>query len=267
MAAFLIQLKGWGVPGFRSGNPIKGVLAGVGYAVILIWVLGGHNGKPGLSVFGLAVLAVVLLVSNAWNVRSRVPLLSSPHRFSAAAGWGIVAVLFASTLAWAGAETPAPSNATSLRSGTGGVGGGAPATAKPEAIGLASPAATPTLTPTAAATPTATPTPTPTPKPATPAPVVATAKPPPAPPTQPPAPPVANTCGAPANPWGYNFCGGNVISSPPSSFCSYFSCISSFWKSTNGYVEQCADGMFSHSGGRQGSCSYHGGNQRPLYGP
>jgi hypothetical protein len=25
--------------------------------------------------------------------------------------------------------------------------------------------------------------------------------------------------------------------------------------------------MFSHSGGRSGSCSYHGGNQRPLYGP
>jgi hypothetical protein len=107
----------------------------------------------------------------------------------------------------------------------------------------------------ATATPVATPTPTPVPTPAA---VVATLA---------PAPPAANTCGAPSNPWGYNFCGGNYIYSPPGTFCSYFSCIPSFWKSTNGYVEQCVDGMFSHSGGRQGSCSYHGGNQRPLYGP
>jgi hypothetical protein len=109
--------------------------------------------------------------------------------------------------------------------------------------------------PSATATPVATPIQTPE---HTPAPVVATPA---------PAPPAANNCGAPSNPWGYNFCGGNYIYSPPGSFCSYFSCIPSFWKSTNGYVEQCVDGMFSHSGGRHGSCSYHGGNQRPLYGP
>lgn len=107
-------------------------------------------------------------------------------------------------------------------------------------------------------TPTRAPAPAPTPKPATAAPVVA---------THAPAPPAANTCGAPSNPWGYNFCGGNYIYSPPGTFCSYFNCIPSFWKSTNGYVEQCADGMFSHSGGRQGSCSYHRGNRQPLYGP
>jgi len=99
---------------------------------------------------------------------------------------------------------------------------------------------------------------TPTPQPATPAPVVAAPA---------PALPPANSCGAPSNPWGYNFCRGSYIYSPPAGFCTYFSCIPSFWKSTNGYVEQCVDGMFSHSGGRQGSCSYHGGNQRPLFGP
>src|SRR6202022_1431590 len=103
------------------------------------------------------------------------------------------------------------------------------------------------------------PAPTPTPIPAS---TLIPATPAPAPP----APPPPNTCGAPSNPWGYNFCGGNFIYSPPANFCSYFSCIPSFWKSTNGYVEQCADGMFSHSGGRQGSCSYHGGNRQPLYG-
>jgi hypothetical protein len=51
--------------------------------------------------------------------------------------------------------------------------------------------------------------------------------------------------------------------------CDYFSCIPSFWQNTNGYVEECQDGEFSHSGGRSGSCScsYHGGTWRPLYAP
>jgi len=56
-----------------------------------------------------------------------------------------------------------------------------------------------------------------------------------------------------------------LIYNPPAAFCDYFPCIPSFWTSTNGYVEECVDGDFSHSGGRSGSCSYHGGNYRPLY--
>lgn len=74
-----------------------------------------------------------------------------------------------------------------------------------------------------------------------------------------------DTCGAPANPFGYNFCGGSVISAPPSNFCNYFTCIPSFWVSTKGYVDQCTDGTYSHSGGRSGACSSHGGERRPLY--
>jgi hypothetical protein len=102
-------------------------------------------------------------------------------------------------------------------------------------------------------TPTKAPTPKPTPKP--------TAR-----PTAKPTNPPANTCGAPSNPWGYNFCGGSLIYSPPSTFCDYFTtCIPSFWESTKGYVEECSDGTYSHSGGRSGSCSDHGGNRRPLY--
>jgi hypothetical protein len=65
------------------------------------------------------------------------------------------------------------------------------------------------------------------------------------------------------NPWGYNFTSGNYIYSPPGSFCSYFSCIKNFWNGV-GYVMECQDGMYSKSGGRSGSCSYHGGNLRPL---
>jgi len=113
--------------------------------------------------------------------------------------------------------------------------------------------------PTPSPTPVPTPTPSPSPK------AVATSAPPA--PAPPPPPPAQNTCGAPANPWGYNFCGGNLIYSPPSNFCSYFNCIASFWKSTNGYVDQCKDGTYSHSGGRQGACSSHSGELRPLYSP
>jgi len=79
-----------------------------------------------------------------------------------------------------------------------------------------------------------------------------------------PAPP-KSTCGAPANPLGYNFCGGKFIYSPAATICNYFKCIPSFWTSVKGYVDECRDGFYSHSGGRQGACSYHGGELRPLY--
>jgi hypothetical protein len=260
IAAFLLQLKQWGIPGFRSGTPWKEIVASIGYVLFVIW-LAAADGKRGATFFGLAVLLVALLAANGWNIRSRLPLLRSTSRRAVVGGWAVLASLLLFTWALAAAsETPlTASNATSLARGSGGVGGGAPSTSRPE------PASTLTLTPTATAslTPTPTPKPTPTPRPATPAPVIPT-KTPTAPP---PPPPPANTCGAPTNPWGYNFCGGNFIYSPPTNFCSYFNCIPSFWKSTNGYVEECVDNTFSHSGGRSGSCSYHGGNQRPLYGP
>ena len=121
--------------------------------------------------------------------------------------------------------------------------------------------ATTTPTPSPSATPTPTLPPTKAPTPTTKAPVVPTAS-----ATAPPQPPF-NYCGAPVNPWHYNFCSGNVIYAVPSDFCSYFPCIPSFWKSTNGYAEECMDGKYSHSGGRPGACSYHGGEQRPLLSP
>jgi hypothetical protein len=79
-----------------------------------------------------------------------------------------------------------------------------------------------------------------------------------------PRPAAPKLCGAPANPWGYTFCGGAYITSPPSDFCAYFDCIANFPKG-HGYVEQCMDGRFSRSGGRQGACSYHRGERRPLF--
>ncbi len=96
-------------------------------------------------------------------------------------------------------------------------------------------------------------------------PVVRTTNPAPKPkPTTKPPTQAADLCGAPTNPYGYNFCGGSYIYNPPSDICSYLSCIANFWNG-RGYIEECQDGMFSKSGGIQGSCSYHHGNRQPLF--
>jgi hypothetical protein len=43
-------------------------------------------------------------------------------------------------------------------------------------------------------------------------------------------------------------------------FCSTHSCIGAF-DSEPGYIVQCVDGTYSHSGGISGACSHHGGKQ------
>ncbi len=47
-------------------------------------------------------------------------------------------------------------------------------------------------------------------------------------------------------------------------FCATHECIANF-SNGNGYIVQCADGMWSHSGGVQGACSYHGGETSNIY--
>lgn len=84
-------------------------------------------------------------------------------------------------------------------------------------------------------------------------------------PTQVPAPTPPPHLGINGNPWGYDFTPGNLIYQPPPDFCTYFNCIPSFWQNTNGYVDECNDGTYSHSGGVRGACSRHGGEMRPLY--
>ncbi|MEV6810572.1 hypothetical protein [Micromonospora sp. NPDC051296] len=140
--------------------------------------------------------------------------------------------------------------------------------------------ATPAPTPSTSAPPTkASPSPSPTKASATPTkasavPTKAAVKPPPTqsptpkakpkPTTASPAPKQADLCGAPQNPYGYNFCGGSYIYSPASGVCLYFKCIGNF-SNGKGYMIQCNDGMVSMSGGRSGSCSHHGGNRRAVY--
>jgi hypothetical protein len=87
----------------------------------------------------------------------------------------------------------------------------------------------------------------------------------PLPPSSTPLPPSAS-CNVNGNPWRYNFTCCQFITSPPSNFCSYFICISSFWNG-NGYVVECLDTRYGKSGGITGACSSHGGPWRALYSP
>lgn len=83
--------------------------------------------------------------------------------------------------------------------------------------------------------------------------------------TQTGAPPSASICGAPANPYGYNFCGtGNHVYSPEAHTCTYFNCIKNFGNG-HGYMVECNDGTYSMSGGIDGVCDDHGGENRAVY--
>ena len=84
-------------------------------------------------------------------------------------------------------------------------------------------------------------------------------------PTQAPAPTQPPT-GTNGNPWGYSFAPGTLIYSPVAAFCGqYFSCVSTFWTATRGYVVECVNGLYSHSGGIRGACSHDGGPAAILY--
>lgn len=145
----------------------------------------------------------------------------------------------ASSASTTAVPTAAPSTPTVSATPSAPTSSAAPATHAAQQTTKPTPART-----THSATPTHKPTPKPTPKPTT--------KP-------------KSLCGAPSNPWGYNFCGGGFIYSPPSSICSYFRpCIGNF-SNGKGYLVECKDGDYSMSGGRSGACSDHKGEWRPVY--
>ncbi len=52
---------------------------------------------------------------------------------------------------------------------------------------------------------------------------------------------------------------GSYSHADDATFCSANQCIGSF-ETEPGYIVQCTDGTYSHSGGISGSCSRHGGN-------
>jgi hypothetical protein len=53
---------------------------------------------------------------------------------------------------------------------------------------------------------------------------------------------------------------GGTVSGGGGGFCSTHQCTGNF-SNGNGYVVQCEDGEWSHSGGLSGACSYHGGER------
>ncbi len=244
------------VPGFRSGTRWKQIVAFLAYVLIATWLVQTPRNNA-LGVLGLLSLGAILLATNGFGLRTHMPLFRSANRFAVGGAWtALVLAMFVTTaLAF-----PAPSTKSSGQ-GTGPSPTDVAQAPSPSPVVAA--AVTPSPSPSPKPSPTPSPSPSPSPKP-TPTP------PPPPPPSQaPPPPPVAfNSCGAPSNPWHYNFCpsnAGKYIYNPDPDICSYFSCIPSFWKSTLGYVDECNDGTYSHSGGRQGACSYHGGEMRPLW--
>jgi hypothetical protein len=227
-------------------------LAIVGYLLIALFIaIGLVPESRGWLALGIGALASVLLASNGWGLRARIPVFRSSSKWLAGMGWAGLVVLILVAFAAIQPTTPGKGNQQVAQLTT---------TNSPTTAHSTEKSPAPTPSPAASQVPSPTPSPSPSLKPSpSPSPVASPT------PTPPPAPPVRNTCGAPANPWGYNFCGGSLIYQPDADFCGYFNCIPSFWKSTNGYVDQCVDGTYSHSGGRQGACSHHGGEKRPLY--
>ncbi|SCL20154.1 hypothetical protein GA0070624_1929 [Micromonospora rhizosphaerae] len=71
-------------------------------------------------------------------------------------------------------------------------------------------------------------------------------------------------CGAPVNPFGYDYCGGSRIREPAKRICDYFHCGAGFW-SGRGYLVQCRDGVVSLTGGQPEACAGHEGVRRTVW--
>ncbi|MEU5722677.1 hypothetical protein [Micromonospora sp. NPDC047738] len=76
--------------------------------------------------------------------------------------------------------------------------------------------------------------------------------------------PAERRCGAPVNPFGYDFCGGSRIRKPARGVCDWFDCVPRFWSGT-GWLVQCRDGTVSLSGGQRNACAGHLGFRRTVW--
>ncbi|QLQ39489.1 hypothetical protein [Micromonospora robiginosa] len=79
-----------------------------------------------------------------------------------------------------------------------------------------------------------------------------------------PQPAAERRCGAPPNPFGYDFCGGNRIRKPAAGICDWFECVPGFW-SGRGWLVQCRDGAVSRTGGQRDVCAGHRGLRRSVW--
>ncbi|HKF17451.1 MAG TPA: hypothetical protein VKF14_09725 [Candidatus Dormibacteraeota bacterium] len=145
-ARLLDGLRGLSIA--RRAVLVLGSLLGIIWAVQVAW----HHA---LGLLGLLVIATTVLGTNAWDLRSRVPLLGSPRPLTGFAGWAVLGVLL---VVFGLAARPA-STSTAPRLGEGVARAATPA-GRPTATPLLAPSAVPIVT-----NPTATPEPTPTPRP------------------------------------------------------------------------------------------------------
>ncbi|MGW5667102.1 hypothetical protein [Micromonospora sp. NPDC003776] len=79
-----------------------------------------------------------------------------------------------------------------------------------------------------------------------------------------PSPTATDRCGAPPNPYGYNYCAGDLVNKPAPDVCDYFACAANLWNG-KGYLVQCNDDLISRTGQQGGPCADHGGTRRSVY--
>ncbi len=96
------------VPGFRTGRGWKGILASLFYGLAAIWTIsalaGGYVSVAFLSMFGVAAAVVAM---NGWNLRLRLPGISSSSVPRALGAWIVMLVLgFVGTGIAAGFNAP-----------------------------------------------------------------------------------------------------------------------------------------------------------------
>jgi hypothetical protein len=175
------QPPGQGSPGRqlsrRRRNIWKPVLLGMGCVVGAAWIVQAPQ-RPLLGLLGLLPLAMVVLATNPWGVRGRVPLIGSRNRVLAIGGWSLIGALLLVTeffaLSGAGALSGLSQSSVGNQASLGSPPSASSAAPPPAQAALPPPAAAPAAPP--AAAPPAPPAPAPAPaKAARPAPPAAPA--------------------------------------------------------------------------------------------
>ena len=172
----------------RRRNLWKPILLGLGCLVGAAWIIQAPT-RPVLGLLGLLPLAIVIIATNPWGLRSRVPLLGSRSRARAIGGWTVIGVVLIATEFFALSGLAAFSGLTQSSSSSG-----------QQATAAASQSASSGTAPSqsVAPAPTAAPAPAPTPVSAGTAPPAAVAAKPPPAPAPPPAAAAAPAAPAPA---------------------------------------------------------------------
>lgn len=83
-------------------------------------------------------------------------------------------------------------------------------------------------------------------------------------PVEPPPSLAPELCGAPENPYGYNYCGGVLVHEAAPDVCRWFDCVPGFWAG-RGYLTVCSDGRIGMVGGPTGRCPERAGRKDPVY--